>query len=189
MDEATLSAVVDRARRGEAVALNELYRHLRPRIMGFCQHMLGSTTAAEDATSEVFMRIPRALADYDSSRPFQAYALTIAKRYCIDRLRHENVERRTFQTREETPEVADAATPSPLDAVLLAERRALLHDALRQVPERSRRVLVLRYLCELSYDEIAEALGLGRNHVAVLILRAKVELRRRVEAGMKETSR
>jgi hypothetical protein len=44
-------------------------------------------------------------------------------------------------------------------------------------------------MCELSYDEIAEALGPGRNHVAVLILRAKVELRLLVEAAMKETSR
>ena len=40
------------------------------------------------------MRIQRALGDYNGGWPFQAYALTIAKRYCIDRLRHENVERR-----------------------------------------------------------------------------------------------
>jgi RNA polymerase sigma factor (sigma-70 family) len=72
---------------------------------------------------------------------------------------------------------------------LLAERRELLHDSLRRLPERSRRVLVLRYLCELSYDEIAESLALGRNYVAVLILRAKVELREKVEAAMKEKSR
>lgn len=189
MDEERLTTVIDRARSGEAVAFSELYRHLRPRIMGFCRHMLGSSTAAEDATSEVFMRIQRALGDYDSALPFSAYALTIAKRYCIDRLRHESVERRVFNATDEAPDAPDAVTPSPLDAVLLAERRELLHDALRRLPERSRRVLVLRYLCELSYDEIAESVGLGRNYVAVLILRAKVELRQHVEAAMKEKSR
>ena len=189
MEPERLSAVIDRARSGEAVAFSELYRHLRPRIMGFCRQMLGSTTAAEDASSEIFLRIQRALGDYDATRPFEPYALTIAKRYCIDCLRRENVEHRVFQPPDEAIEAADAVTPSPLDAVLLAERKTLLRDALRRLPDRSRRVLTLRYLCELSYDEIAEAVGLGRNHVAVLILRAKVELRQHVESVMKETSR
>jgi RNA polymerase sigma-70 factor, ECF subfamily len=151
--------------------------------------MLGSTTDAEDATSEVFLRLQGALREYDTTVPLQAYALTIARRHCIDRLRHENVKQRVLQAPYDETEAADQATPSPLDAVLLAERRTLLHDALRGMSERSRRVLVLRYLCELSYDEIGDAMGLGRNHVAVLVLRAKVELRGAVEAAMKEASR
>jgi RNA polymerase sigma-70 factor (ECF subfamily) len=188
MEQAALGAVIDRARSGETAAFSELYRHLRPRVMGLCRHMLGSRAAAEDATSEVFLRLQRALADYDPARSFPAWILAIAKRHCIDRLRRANLERRLFEAEADAPPVQDAVTPSPLDAVLLAEKRDVVREALKKLPEKQRHVLVLRYTCELSYDEIAEATGLGRNQVAVLIFRAKAALRRVLEPGRREKS-
>jgi RNA polymerase sigma-70 factor (ECF subfamily) len=75
---------------------------------------------------------------------------------------------------------ATSSEPSPLGAVIRMEERAQLRDAIAHLPENYRLPLVLRYYSELSYDEIAQQLGLRRNHVAVLILRAKQELRRKV---------
>lgn len=186
MEQAALGAVIDRARGGEAAAFSELYRHLHPRVMGLCRHMLGARAAAEDATSEIFMRLQRALGDYDPSRPFPAYVLAIAKRHCIDRLRRQSLERRLFEAEADAPPLEDAATPSPLDAVLRAETRDTVREALKKLPERQRHVLILRYTCELSYDEIAESTGLGRNQVAVLIFRAKAALRQVLVPGRKE---
>jgi RNA polymerase sigma-70 factor (ECF subfamily) len=186
MEQAALGAVIDRARGGEAAAFSELYRHLHPRVMGLCRHMMGTRAAAEDAASEVFLRLQRALADYDPTRPFPAYVLAIAKRHCIDKLRRQNLERRLFEAEADAPPIHDAVTPSPLDAVLQTERRDTVREALKKLTERQRQVLVLRYTCELSYDEIAEATGLGRNQVAVLIFRAKAALRQVLAPGRKE---
>ncbi len=55
-----------------------------------------------------------------------------------------------------------------------------VRDAIARLPENYRMPLVLRYYGELSYDEIAQQLGLQRNYVAELIFRAKQELRRKL---------
>jgi DNA-directed RNA polymerase specialized sigma24 family protein len=78
--------------------------------------------------------------------------------------------------------VTDAASsePSPLRAVISTEERAHLRDSIARLPQNYRVPLVLRYYGELGYDEIAQQLGVQRNHVATLIFRAKQELRRKL---------
>jgi RNA polymerase sigma-70 factor, ECF subfamily len=60
-----------------------------------------------------------------------------------------------------------------------------VRDTIVRLPENYRLPLVMRYYGELSYDEIAQELGLQRNYVAALIFRAKRELRRRLAHGSK----
>ncbi len=83
---------------------------------------------------------------------------------------------------EDEAAVIEAASsePSPLGAVLSTEERAQVRDAVARLPENYRVPLVLRYYGELSYDEIAQQLGLQRNYVAALLFRAKQELRRKL---------
>jgi RNA polymerase sigma-70 factor (ECF subfamily) len=78
--------------------------------------------------------------------------------------------------------VTDAASsePSPLTAVISTEERAHLRDSIARLRQSYRVPLVLRYYGELGYDEIAQQLGMQRNHVATLIFRAKQELRRKL---------
>ena len=70
MDEATLKLLVQRADANDAGALADLYREFRPRVFGLCRYMLGSREEAEDATSEIFARLERAMKSYDASLPF-----------------------------------------------------------------------------------------------------------------------
>lgn len=74
---------------------------------------------------------------------------------------------------EERAAVIEATSPepSPLGAVLSAEERAKVRDAIARLPENYRVPLVLRYYAELSYDEIAQQLGLKRDYVAALLFR------------------
>jgi RNA polymerase sigma-70 factor (ECF subfamily) len=67
-----------------------------------------------------------------------------------------------------------------LGAVIGTEERAEVRGTIARLPENYRVPLVLRYYSELSYDEIAQQLGLQRNYVAALIFRAKKELRRKL---------
>jgi len=75
---------------------------------------------------------------------------------------------------------AASSAPSPLGAVLRTEERAQVRDAVAGLPEKYRLPLVLRYYSELTYNEIAQQLGIQRNYVAALIFRAKQELRRKL---------
>ena len=60
-----------------------------------------------------------------------------------------------------------------------------MREAIARLPENYRMPLVLRYYGELSYDEIAQQLGLKRDYVAALLFRAKQDLRRKLGHGGK----
>ncbi len=179
MEGQDLESVIERAQGQDAEALGEIYRRYVRRVFGLCRYMLDSRESAEDATSEVFLKLQRSIESYDGSIPFPSWLLRVAGNQCIDVLRHRKRGRQVIVEDEAVIEPA-SPEPSPLGAVLSAEERAQVRDAIARLPENYRVPLVLRYYSELSYDEIAQQLGLQRNYVAALIFRAKQELRRKM---------
>jgi RNA polymerase sigma-70 factor (ECF subfamily) len=182
MEGLGLESVVERAQIHDAEALGEIYRRYVRRVFGLCRYMLNSRESAEDATSEVFLKLQRSIESYDGSIPFPRWLLRVAGNQCIDALRRRQRGRKVFVEVEDGAVVIEAASskPSPLGAVISAQEKAQVRDTIERLAENYRVPLVLRYYGELSYDEIAEELGLERNNVAALIFRAKQELRRKL---------
>jgi RNA polymerase sigma-70 factor, ECF subfamily len=185
MEGADLESVILRAQGHDADALGEIYRLYSGRVFGLCRYMLDSRESAEDATSEVFLKVQRSIATYDGSTPFQRWLLRVAGNQCIDTLRSRKRGRQVIVEGDDGAAVIEAAgaEPSPLGAVLSAEERVRVRDAIARLPENYRVPLVLRYYGELSYDEIAQQLGLKRDSVAALLFRAKQQLRRKLGHG------
>lgn len=197
MPEAKLERWATQAARGDQAAFAELYHLLAPRVYGLCRRLLRNREAAEDATSEVFLRAQRALEPpggsgrgYDPSQPFDRWLFSIAGNYCVDQLRRGSLEARWFSDPEPsstegppsrlemaTESYTSSSEPSALERLLARESKETLRTALEKLSERSRVVVTLRYSSEMSYDEIADTLGLSRNLVATLLFRAKAELR------------
>jgi RNA polymerase sigma-70 factor (ECF subfamily) len=192
MSEAKLERWATLAAQGDRTALAELYQHLAPRVYGLCRRLLRNREAAEDSTSEVFLKAQRALeaGNYDPAQPLDRWLLSIAGHLCVDLLRRGGLESRWFVDPEgagETgrPSLLETAStswtssshPGALERLVERETHDELRAALEKLPERYRVVLTLRYQSEMSYDEIAATLGLKRNLVATLIYRAKAELR------------
>lgn len=181
MDERDLESVIGRAQGHDAEALAEIHRCYVQRVFGLCKYMLDSRESAEDATSEVFLKLQRSIGSYDGSIPFLKWLLRVAGNQCIDALRRRKRGRQVIVEVEDITSVkAASAELSPLGAVIKTEERAQVRDAIARLPVNYRVPLVLRYYSELSYDEIAQQLDLQRNHVATLIFRAKQELRRKL---------
>jgi RNA polymerase sigma-70 factor (ECF subfamily) len=183
MEGLGLESVIARAQGHDADALGEIYRRYARRVVGLCRYMLNSRERAEDAASEVFLRLQRSIVSYDGSIPFSRWLLRVAGNQCIDALRRRQRGLKVFvEVEDRGAAVIEAASsePSPLGAVISTQERAQVRDTVAQLPENYRLPLVLRYYGELSYDEIAQEMGLERNYVAVLIFRAKQELRRRL---------
>lgn len=182
MEGGSLEAVVREARSGKPEAFAGLYRLYGSRVRGLCRYLLGSAAAADDATSEVFLRVQRAMSTYDITVPFHRWLFSIASHYCIDQLRRGRLEQRLFQPEDpEGPEPAATGGASPLAEVLAAEGRARIRAAIEELPAKYRSVLALRYYAGLDYNQMAAELGLTRAHVATLLFRAKKELRRVLE--------
>ena len=187
MEGLGLESVIERAQSHDGEALGEIYRRYAKRVFGLCRYMLDSREGAEDATSEVFLKLQRSIENYDGSIPFPRWLLRVAGNQCIDVLRRRGRERRVIVEVEDGAAAIEATSsePSALSAVISMAEREQLSAAIARLPEKHRVPLVLRYYSELSYDEIGQQLGLQKNHVAALIFRGKQELRRKLAQGSK----
>lgn len=161
----------------------DLYEEFHPRVLRLCSHLLGSRDDAEDASSEVFARLPRAMRTYNSALPFSRWLSGVTSHYCVDVLRKRRSEQRVFVPAD--PDWPEPAGPgrSPLEELLLNEERETVRAAIARLPERYRSPLVMRYYEDLSCDEIAHKLNLSLANVKTLIFRAKKELRGMLEGA------
>ena len=72
--------VLARARAGDTEAWGDLYRMYAPAIFRFCRRALPTREDAEDATTEVFMKVRDKLHQYDATRPFTSWLYKVADR-------------------------------------------------------------------------------------------------------------
>ena len=165
-----------RARSGNAEAWGELYRQYGAQIFRFCRRALPTKEDAEDATMEIFIKIRDKLGQYDATRPFTAWLYRVAANHCWDLLRRRRV-RQDLETGEVENLPLEHPDPGQLELVVRERSNQQVRRALDRLPARSRMALVLRYYSDLSYDEIAEALGIRRAFVGVVLLRARHQLR------------
>ena len=161
----------------EVAAFAELYAAHYRQVRGLCRQLLGSTERAEDAAQESFVRAYRALASHDPAQPFIAWIMRIARNHCLDLLRRRSREAALFGSEEVETAAAESPGTDGLGAALTAERAKAVSAAVGKLPERYRVPLALAYYGDQDYDEIANALGITRNHVGVLLCRAKQLLR------------
>jgi RNA polymerase sigma-70 factor (ECF subfamily) len=168
--------LVVRARTGDAEAWGDLYREFAPAIFRFCRRAMPTHEDAEDATMEIFMKLRDKLSQFDHTRSFSAWLYKVAANHCWDMLR-----RRKGRQNKETEDVDNVPLehPDPNQLERLIEERSNeeVRKALGKLGVRARMALVMRYYSDMSYDEIADALGVRRAFVGVVLLRARHELR------------
>ena len=165
-----------RARAGDTQAWGDLYRDFAPAIFRFCRRAMPTREDAEDATMEIFMKLRDKLGQYDPGRSFTAWLYKVSANHCWDMLR-----RRKLRQDKETEDVDETPleSPEPNQLEKLIEERTSdeVRRALDKLGVRARMALVMRYYSDMSYDEIADALGVRRAFVGVVLLRARHELR------------
>ncbi len=168
--------LVEAACRGESSAVEALYRGNYDTIYRYVLLRVGSPSAAEDVTSQVFMGMLRGLGKYrDDGKPFVAWLYGIAQKqiaffYRGQRRTPANVDL------DAAAELA-AQTAGPHATAEQRELRAGLARALGQVPEGQREVLMLRYLLSMSLAETAAIVGRTEGAVKQLQLRGLATLK------------
>ncbi len=161
---------------GSNEAWGELYRLHAAQIFRFCRRTLPSREDAEDATMEIFLKVREKLHQYDASRPFTAWLYKVAANHCWDLLRRRRV-RQDLETADVDELPLEHPDPGQLEQLIVERSGQEVRRALGRLPARSRMALVLRYYSDLSYDEIADSLGVRRAFVGVVLLRARHQLR------------
>jgi len=125
---------------------------------------------------EIFMKLRGKLNQYDSSRPFSSWLYKVSANHCWDTLRRRKL-RQDKETEDTDSVPLEHPDPSQLDRLIEQRSSAEVRKALSTLGKRARMALVMRYYSDMSYDEIADALGVRRAFVGVVLLRARHDLR------------
>jgi RNA polymerase sigma-70 factor (ECF subfamily) len=157
--------------KGDPRAFAQLYQRYVDAVYRYCAHRLGSRHAAEDATSEIFVKAFTNIRTCRDDRAFRSWVFAIAHNVVTDTYRA----RRPDEPLDAAAGMRDPAL-SPEDAALVVDGERAVHALLAHLVPRQARILELR-LAGLTGPEIAEVLGCSLAAVKVGQVRAYDRLR------------
>jgi RNA polymerase sigma-70 factor (ECF subfamily) len=174
------AVLIEAAKAGDQEAFRHIVERYQGAVYNLAYRMLGDPEEAEDAAQEIFVRLYRQLGRYDPERKFSTWTLAIATNYCIDQLRRRRMQ---LVPLENIIPWARARDAGPEGEALSRESRDEVQRLLKQLPEKYRAPLVLRYWEDLSCAEIAEILGVPEGTIKTQIHRARKQLGKMLERG------
>ena len=166
--------LISRARGGDREAFGALVEQYRDNVYRLAYRMCGNAYDADEAAQEAFVAAWRALPNFRGDAKFSTWLYRLTTNAAIDVMRREK--RHKAVGDGEMIEVADDAD-SPQETVERTEQQEAVQKALATLSEEYREVLLLRYMEELDYAEIAEVLQLSSGTVKSRINRAKAALK------------
>ena len=173
----TPDSLIEQCLAGDQRAWEQIVRQNWRKVFNVAYKFVGKHDEAEDLTQDIFLKIFRALGTFDRRANFQTWIISISRNLCIDHYRSVRKERQTIARDVDSSDLQPATTErGPYQAAEHQELRAQLRQALETLPATLRTAVVLRDLQELSYQEIAERLGLPEGTVKSRINRGRIEL-------------
>lgn len=179
-------ADLERVRARDPQALGLLFDACFGRVYSLAFRLLGQEAAAQDITQEVFLRVHKAAHQLDPQRDPVPWLLTITTNLCREkwRSRQGRQDKATTSLDADPDHTRDvpAQGAAPDAALLEAEQGRLLEDALADLPDPMREVVVLHDLQGLSHEQIAAMLDEAATAVRKRYSRALVKLRELLQA-------
>ncbi|MBE7040482.1 MAG: sigma-70 family RNA polymerase sigma factor [Ruminococcaceae bacterium] len=182
------SEYIKRCQEGDSEAFGELLTLYENKILNYCYRMLGNRTDAEDATQEVFVKLYRFIGSFTGQSAFSTWLYKIASNVCLDYLRKNkkhtsdtvSLHQQNAEGEEFLMNIEDKGL-TPYESAQMSEAQRVLALALEQLSEDQRKVVVLRDVEGLSYEEIGEVMGIAEGTVKSRINRARLALKKLLE--------
>jgi RNA polymerase sigma-70 factor (ECF subfamily) len=171
--------LVARARNGDTRALDELFGRHRQAAYTVAYRLLGNAEDALDAVQEAFIHAMRGLPGFRGQSSFRTWFYRIVTHAALDYRRWRSLRAAGSLDAEGAPEPA-ATGPrrrSPPEEAAAADLREAIDKALANVSEKNRAALVLFALEGMSYQEVADVLGISIGTVMSRIFNARQRLR------------
>jgi RNA polymerase sigma-70 factor (ECF subfamily) len=174
------------SRSGDRRAFAELVELYKDKIYHLGYRMLNQKQEAEDVVQETFLRVYMNLERYDENQKFSTWIYRIATNLCIDRLRKKKPNY-SIDAEMSDNEGTDwhAILPSdeagPEEELILSETQHNIRNAIQSLPDKYRTVVVLRYLHDMSLQEISDVLEMPVTTVKTRVHRGREFLRKKLE--------
>ena len=176
--------LVDRARGGDPEAFRELVVRHQRRVYAVALGIVKDRDLAWDVSQEAFLRVHQHLSEFRDESSFSTWIHRITGRVAIDVLRKERPSRRSDLADVPEPVLQDAAPgvlstalgTDPQETMLRRELSGRITEALGQLPDLHRTILVLREMDGLSYEELADRLSIPRGTVMSRLFHARKKM-------------
>lgn len=144
----------------------------KDKVYRLAKRLLVSTDEAEDATQELFMKLWNKKEEISSLRSIEAYAMTMTKNFCLDRLKSKQASNLTLVHSNYI------SNDIPVDKILEIENSVqIVKKLMDKLPEQQRIIIQLRDIEEYDYDEICEIVEMNQTAVRVALSRARKTIR------------
>ena len=177
--------LIERCLKGDQQAWEAVVRQYWRKVFNVAYKFVGRHDQAEDLTQDIFLKVFKSLATFDRRANFQTWLISVSRTLCIDHYRSVRKERETIDRDVNADDLSPVSTE--VGPHLALERRdnvELLKSAFAQMETEGLEKLVqavkMRDLQELSYQEIADQLGLPEGTVKSRINRGRSELARQI---------
>ena len=134
--------------------LVDIYERYSPELFRYASRLLDDSDLAEDCVSETFSRFLQSIRGGSQPENVRAYLYRAAHNWIIDRYRHQPLPDLAIND-----EISASQEDNPAHAVPKEMERQQVRAAIMRLPADQRQVIVLRFLQELSHDEVAAAVG------------------------------
>lgn len=182
--------LVERLKRQDEAAFNELVRLYQGRVFRLVLHMLKDRAEAEDLAQEVFVTVFKSIHGFRGDSKLSTWLYRVAANHAKNRLKY--LQRRARGLKKELDELTDAsaidsATMNTSSRLARPDEQAqgnqlekLVQKAMGELPDEQRELVVLRDIENLTYEEIQELTGLASGTVKSRLHRARLALATRV---------
>ena len=180
-EESISSLLLERARGGDAEALEALLREVQPQLYRFSMKMCRHTEDAEDVLQDSMMTLARSFRDFRGASSLSTWLFTIARSFCLKKRRKSKFAPEQEESLEQLAPAEHllicSAMPDPHEQVESAEIKQQVHAGIQRIEPAYREILVLRHIEGLSAKEVAEIVGISVPAVKSRLHRARAELR------------
>ena len=152
-----------------------LASELRPELHRYCARLMGSVIDGEDVVQDTFARALAALEELEEVPPLRAWLIRIAHNRALDLLRSRAI--RAAEPLDAANEVADPASPDPMEAMMRREAVETAVSRFAELPTTQRSVVILKDVLDQSLEEIAVLLDLTVNAVKAHLARGRARLK------------
>jgi RNA polymerase sigma-70 factor (ECF subfamily) len=197
--EADDLALVSRARAGDPEAFRALVVRYQKKVYAVALGIVKDRDLAWDVAQEAFVRVHAHLPEFKGESSFSTWVLRIGTHLAIDSVRKERAGAKRDIDDVSEPDLqqggegilASALGNDPHESALRRELAAKMAEALAQLPEKHRTILVLREVEGLSYEALAERLGIHKGTVMSRLFHARKKMQAllREYAGLAEAAR
>ena len=164
--------LTERAAAGDEMAFELLSDLYRPMLMSLALRLLRNREDANDAVQDTFLKAYRAIREFDSDRPLKPWLCRICANCCVDSVRSRKRDATSLDQHDQVPQGGEAVDDQATGNI----RQRQVIDAIARLPEKYRKIILMRHFRHMDVNEIAQELDTPEGTIKSWLFRARALL-------------